>query len=264
MRLRWIVILVLCCLVPLFFGDRPRSDHQEPPVRPVEERPLGDRKVLYIGDSLSVGPFGQQLENTLIKDLGREKVWFYASCGSSVQSWLASEPVFVTPCGYRESIPKVQLLDDFHDGQKPKGMATPKIEILLADIHPDLVIVQLGTNHFDALELGGTAAVARHAKIFERFASSIRQFAPSTCAVVWISPPDCARFPEWITSSIKTLIEKTAAAHQFNVIDSRRYTRYVKGVTGGDGVHYGRDAAFKWANHVIADLHLVLPAAQHH
>ena len=41
-------------------------------------------------------------------------------------------------------------------------------------------------------------------------------------------------------------------------IDSRRITHYVRGKTGGDGVHYNKDAAQPWADQVTRKLDRLL------
>ena len=42
------------------------------------------------------------------------------------------------------------------------------------------------------------------------------------------------------------------------MIDSRRFTRYLVGKTGGDGVHYNRESGEAWAKPVNASLDQIL------
>jgi len=65
--------------------------------------PAGVTRVLMIGDSLSAGAFGEAVQQHLARKFGPQNVAAYASCGSSPEHWLANEPEFYTPCGYRES-----------------------------------------------------------------------------------------------------------------------------------------------------------------
>ena len=44
------------------------------------------------------------------------------------------------------------------------------------------------------------------------------------------------------------------------MIDSRRFTRYLVGKTGGDGIHYNRESGEAWARHVIVSIDEVLAA----
>lgn len=217
------------------------------------------KNVLYIGDSLSVGGFGEALEAALIAGGGgRDRIAIYASCGSSVQHWLASEPVHVTPCGYRETTGSTRIFEDYHNGVKPRPMETPKIEKLLKKHRPDIVIIQLGTNHFDTLEKGGMAALPRQEEIFEEFARNIVKVPGNLKQVIWILPPDSSRFNGSIQSAISKTIRKVADRHNFSTVDSRKMTRYVNGKTGGDGVHYSTEPALRWAREVITEINRLL------
>jgi len=66
-------------------------------------------KVLMIGDSLSVGGFGEAVREHLEQECGRQNVAFFASCGSSPESWLQDERVINTRCGYREKTPTTDI-----------------------------------------------------------------------------------------------------------------------------------------------------------
>ena len=44
------------------------------------------------------------------------------------------------------------------------------------------------------------------------------------------------------------------------MIDSRRFTRYVMGKTGGDGIHYNSESGEAWARRVNASIDQVLAA----
>ena len=69
--------------------------------------------------------------------------------------------------------------------------------------------------------------------------------------VIWISPPDSSKFPQWVKDEIDHVISDTNQRHGFYTFQSRRYTRYVAGTTGSDGVHYNDAAAAMWAAPVI-------------
>src|SRR5437773_6629295 len=97
-------------------------------------------KVLMIGDSLSVGGFGEAVREHLEHEFGRQNVAFFASCGSSPENWLQNEPVFHTRCGYREKTPTSDVYRDYHNGKRPPAVATPKIEALIERYKPTIVI----------------------------------------------------------------------------------------------------------------------------
>lgn len=218
------------------------------------------RRVLYIGDSLSVGDFGQAMQMALIAGSARSRVAVYASCGSAAQHWLESEPRHITTCGYRETTSSKKILEDFHNGEKPQPMPTPKIEPLIRKHKPDIIIVQLGTNHFDSVQTNGKAALPGQEDIFERFARALQGTTREAPQVIWILPPDTPHFSKTTQSAIADLITKVAKRHRFQVIDSKRFTRYVMGKTGTDGIHYSGESSLIWATAVIKEMNkLFLP-----
>src|ERR1700755_2996898 len=85
-------------------------------------------KVLMVGDSLTVGPFGDTMEAYLLNKYGRNGMALYASCGSSPESWLRDEHDFVTRCGFRYVSPLGNATFDFENGHPPRRVLTPKID----------------------------------------------------------------------------------------------------------------------------------------
>jgi hypothetical protein len=199
-------------------------------------QPTAD-EVLYIGDSLSVGTFGELVSDYLVRTYSRPNIAFYASCGSSPENWLSGEPVFETKCGYRELVRSHPLI--YGD---PMRHRTPKIEKLLRDQKPTIVIVQQGTNWMDR-----SLSEQKIGETLDRFIGAIHD--NTKCMIVWIAPPDSSRFRN-IQGRICTLIQQHRHRGD-GVIDSRRYTHYVVGKTGGDGVHYRSEAASDWAQRII-------------
>jgi len=207
------------------------------------------KRVLMLGDSLSVGPFGQEMQRFLVERFGESRVYLLASCGSSPEHWLGSEPEFVSKCGYRVKTPSQYMLGEYENGRRPEPFPTPKIEHLLAKTRPNLVLVQLGTNWFDLLEQAATpGAIERLEGIVDRFASAILGSGPRP-QLVWITPPDSARFRR-VQGMVTELLRRVGRRRCFACIDSSALVHYVPGQSGADGVHYASAAAEKWANGV--------------
>ncbi len=223
------------------------SKFQKPPQKP--SAPPPPPKVLMIGDSLSVGGFGEAVREHLEHEFGRQNVAFFASCGSSPESWLQDDKVFYSRCGYREKTPTTDIYSDYHKGKKPSPMATPKIETLVDRYKPTIVIVQLGTNWMDQTL---SDDYIRH--VLARFVSAVH--ADSTRRLIWIGPPDSSRFSK-VQSRIYRLIQQSLPRGD-PLIDSRRFTRYVMGKTGGDGIHYNSESGEAWAKPVNATLDQIL------
>jgi hypothetical protein len=208
-------------------------------------------KVLMIGDSLSVSGFGDAVRDHLEHEFGRQNVAFFASCGSSPENWLQNEPVFHTRCGYREKTPTSDIYLDYHNGKRPSAVATPKVETLIERYKPTIVIVQLGTNWMDR-----SLSDDQIRAILARFVNAAHR--GRTLRMIWIGPPDSSRFSK-VQNRIYRLIQQSVWRGD-PVIDSRRFTRYLVGKTGGDGIHYNRESGEAWAKRVIASIDQVLAA----
>ena len=241
------VLFSLALLVVI--GSLVLANKFQKPQKPGPPRP--PPRVLIIGDSLSVGGFGDAVREHLEQEFGRQNVAFFASCGSSPESWLEDEKVFYTKCGYREKTPTTDVYHDYHNGKKPPPVATPKIETLIERYKPTIVIVQLGTNWMDQTL---SDDYIRH--VLTRFVSAVQ--SDGTRRMIWIGPPDSSRFSK-VQSRIYRLIQQSLPRGD-PVIDSRRFTRYVLGKTGGDGIHYNRESGEAWAKPVNSSLDQILAA----
>lgn len=201
---------------------------------------VASTRVLMIGDSLSVGAFGEAIQRHLAMKFGPQNVSAFASCGSSPENWLEDEPEFYTHCGYRQSTPdRSPIFRDFRNGKRPRPTLTPKVETLVRRYDPNVIVVQLGTNWMDRNLSDREISWTIHRFIDALRGSSVRQ-------IIWIEPPDSSAFRR-TQGRIHRLIESAAVRQRFEVIDSRPLTHYVHGKTGGDGVHYNNEASRAWA-----------------
>jgi hypothetical protein len=215
----------------------------------------GTERILMVGDSMAVGEFGEVLQQYLVENFGRSNVALYASCGSSPEHWLRAGPNFVTKCGYREQSPGRTMVCDFENGRAPHPVATPRLEDLLPRLRPTTVIVQLGTNWMDSIEERPNHTTAKYEAILNAFISALRSPPNPVRRIIWITPPDASRYSSGVKRTVDTLINDAARRLDFEIIDSGPpMTHYVRGKSGGDGVHYnGRDAK-EWAAKVTVEL----------
>ena len=208
-------------------------------------------KVLLIGDSLSFGPFGEELEGFLHKWNAPSDVCVFASCGSSPEHWLKNTPDFMTPCGYRESTPDGAWKVDFANGRYPRPVRTPKIPEILARFRPQMVVVQLGTNWMDSLPATASQDGDAHKQAIREFLKELRAQSPPPARIVWVMPPESSKYSATVKAEVDRWITECAKELGFQTILSRRITgKYIPGKTGGDGVHYGSAEAEKWAKSV--------------
>lgn len=215
------------------------SGKPKPPKAP-EGPPPG---ILMVGDSLSVGKFGEVVQGHLAQ---KYPVAAYASCGSSPEHWVSGEPDFITKCGYRQHTADSNVFRDFVNGRPPRATLTPKLGTLIRKHRPTILIVQLGTNWMDR-----SLTDAQMSTFLDRFVSEARR--GSVREIIWITPPDSSRLRK-TQGRVHTLIRQAARRDGFQLVDSRGVTRYVVGKTGGDGIHYNSEASETWARRIQGDL----------
>jgi len=220
-------------------------------------------KVLLIGDSLSVGGFGDGMEASLLRKYGERQVAIFASCGSSPEDWMSGD--FVTNCGYRQTTPSGRILHEYENGVRPRPVRTPKLRKLLGHYQPEMVIVQQGTNWMDALAETSHPDAARYRRIIADFVGELRR-GNSAVSIFWILPPASAKYPARVHEAVEGWINKAARKMGFYTVNSRIITGpYRDGRTGGDGVHYTDAAGRAWARGAYAKFSAAqraLPLAQ--
>ena len=247
MRVRRWSPLIQSALLPLAFAVGigsfvlVASGKQQKPSKPVPEGP--PPSILMVGDSLSVGKFGEVLQLHLAQ---KYPVAAYASCGSSPEHWVSGEQDFITKCGYRQHTIDSNVFRDFVNGRPPRPTLTPKLAKLINRHKPTILIVQLGTNWMDR---GLTNE--QMSNYLDRFVREARR--GSVQEIIWIAPPDSSRLRR-TQGKVHGLIRQAARRNGFQVIDSREVTRYVVGKTGGDGIHYNNEASEAWARRIQGDL----------
>ena len=182
---------------------------------------------MLIGDSHSVGPFGWYLDENLRKS--GYHVATYASCGSIAKWWTSQQQ---TTCGfYSHDLNGVVTKADTHP--------TPKISELLAEVKPDAVLVELGSNY---VKTPSDEFVKNDIKVF------VKMIKDSGASCFWITPPDMRLFRNDIPRLDKLVYE--AVGSDCVMFDSKKVTTYPE--TGGDGIHYWFNAALpiahQWAD----------------
>lgn len=199
--------------------------------------------ILMIGDSLSVGKFGEVVQMHLAL---KHRVAAYASCGSSPEHWLAGEPDFITKCGYRQRTSDSDYFTDWVNGHAPRPTRTPKLADLVRKHKPTILVVQLGTNWMDR-----NLSDEQMNDYLSRLVDEARRGTVEK--IVWIAPPDSARLRK-VQGRVHQILRRAATRKNFEIIDSRNVTHYVMGKTGGDGIHYNSESSEAWARAIQRDL----------
>jgi len=211
----------------------------------------GAPRVVYIGDSHTVGTFGREIDSMLRSAYPVWKIETYASCGSSPSWFLPGNAAsgHISACGtwFHRYDPK----DPARLESLTAAAPTPLIGTLLA-AHPDTVIVALGANMAD-WNKGGIFGL-------DSALALARAIAAGGARCAWIGPPDAAGH----------MPADQAKAQVARLNDDLRRTvggscAYVQSRTAYDRswpdpmkMHYPPDAAKAWARQVGAPLRRVL------
>ncbi|MCB1092375.1 MAG: SGNH/GDSL hydrolase family protein, partial [Verrucomicrobiae bacterium] len=220
-----------------------------PPLGRAAQEPTG--KVLYLGDSLSMGAFGKTLDHRM-RESGLS-VYTIVAGGASPYYWLDSFQPLPCSIGFWEKTP---------DREKRLGYikAVPKIEHLIADIHPDIVVVQTGVN------LYATLRSKRRPK--EENVAEVRSLIDQMCFAItqkgakgyWILPPDSheMRYPRELQTELASLMTEVVKEYNGAVFESQKFTKFTDPYPLTDGIHYGSEDAETWAERVAADFKVYL------
>lgn len=261
-------------LVDLVIPERPDEQKKRPPgpqpSSSKEPRRTGSpaasgprAKVLVLGDSLGLCGFGKTLDARLRKDPSVSAVYTYLACGTVPISWLktGSYAHAHTACGYwsiegKSGEPSSEVRDTYgmRPGKRPESHVVPKIENLLEEHKPDIVIFQNGTNLLSLFSDGKTILPARHDSQVRMYLSPFMSFlsekAPTVKKVYWITPPVSGR----VTAEIQEFLFNRIASYDcafLNVVDSRALIKYPYRNTMPDKEHFvGRDMDI-WAEGVF-------------
>lgn len=195
-----------------------------------------DDKVLHIGDSHTVGIYGQEMDKHLRKT--GAQVATYGSAGSSPKWWMTGQ---TTRSGFfsRDAEEKTTRPAKWNDPHP-----TPKLKNLLEEFRPNVVVFSLGANLIGANPSTIESQMREIADLAKSYGTEI----------IWVGPPD-GRESKKPTSKQSELYETLSrvARDYGSFIDSRPLTEYPK--TGGDGVHYwgkeGTRIAKAWAEDVF-------------
>lgn len=201
-------------------------------------------RVLLLGDSHSLGPFGEHLDRAL-RDEGIEVYTFAAGAGSPYY-WLQKHQPISASLGSWEKTPKKELREEV-------SVSVPKVEPLLRSCRPQVVIVQAGRQLFAPLRLGTPGSREQVERVIDEFCLAVSE---ARAWIYWIDPPDAhpKRISPALRSELAELIREAVGRCQGRVFDSRAVTEWSLPYPDlSDGVHYGTVEARQWAEAVAAD-----------
>jgi hypothetical protein len=253
----WLGVSVLSAALPPPPAP-PQALAVVPPAEP------GKMNVLLLGDSLALCGFGKRLDHRFRNDPQVSATFSYMACGTNPLSWLKQKPYTSvrTQCGYAsiESIAGASAPRDFEDtygmsaGHAPKPHLVPKLEDMLPALHPDILVIQTGSNLFGLFPDGKTVHAARHAAELKKYLLPFKEAALSggdARKVYWVNPPTSGR----VSKEVQEFLFQQARAQlgpEINVIDSRTLVSYPYQHMEPDKEHFIGAQMDEWADKVFA------------
>ena len=219
-------------------------------------------RVLILGDSLSLCGFGKRLDQEFRNDPEVQSVFTYMACGTHPLSWIKEKPYTTvkTHCGFwsiESSLGQPKELEDTYvmkPGYVPKPHPVPKLEDMLERIHPDILVMQCGTNLFSLFESRTTVQPGKDTLMVRNyivpFLNAARKCS-SLRKMYWVAPPTSGRAPIEIQDFVFNET-RTCADWMATVIDSRPLVSYPYHHMEPDHEHFMGTDMTQWAERAYA------------
>lgn len=206
----------------------------------------GGNRVLFLGDSLAIGPFGRAFDQEL-RDAGFE-VFTSVAGGATPYYWLKEYPSVSLDLTYWERTPTSER-------RLPRIGAVPKVETLMSKWNPDIVVVQTGTNLYASLrskKRSKEANVREVESLTDKMCRAVT--ANGQRQLYWITPPDAhvKRYPQALQDEMLSITQRVAGQHG-TVFNSYQVTTYDEPYPQSDGIHLAVSSSRRWGKTVASD-----------
>ncbi|MBP7949769.1 MAG: SGNH/GDSL hydrolase family protein [Verrucomicrobiales bacterium] len=203
------------------------------------------KRVLFLGDSMSLGAFGTTLDKRL-RECGLA-VYTDVTGGATPYYWLREFDPISCDIGHWARTSKINKRVKVID-------PVPKVEDLIEQYRPDIVIVQTGANLYSTLlsrRKGDGQGAAEVEQLVEKMCTAVTSRGKK---LYWITPPSShpGRFSADVQQSMLGIM-KRVVQKSGRLFDSYAVTKFSDPYPGTDGIHYGPTEAAAWAEMVAAD-----------
>lgn len=214
-----------------------------------------EERVLYLGGSHSLGVYGYLIDGHL-RDRGLEVVSIVDG-EAGPYHWLKAYQSFSCVGGYWQK-------SSTSEKRINSERIVPKLETMIAQHNPDVVIVQTEWN------LYATLRSPRRLKQENRL--EVRFLIDEMCKVIkqagakayFILPPHCheKRYSAELQAELKTLMTAVIEDYDYEFFDSGKVTRYTEKYPETDGVSYSEKQYEEWASLTLRDLSSFIKTTQ--
>ncbi len=214
-------LLAIALFLPHPLVAAPTAPPSLPSAAPAEQ---GKLNVLILGDSLALCGFGKRLDERFRQDPQVSSTFTYMACGTNPLSWLKHKPYasIKTHCGYWsiEPGPEPEKPREMQDtwgmtsNHPPKPHLVPKLEDLLVALHPDILVIQTGSNLFGLFPDAKTVRRGQHSAALSKYLLPFKETAispPSTLKkIYWVNPPTSGRVSKEVQDFLFEQTRRTA------------------------------------------------------
>lgn len=200
-------------------------------------------RVLYLGDSLSIGAFGQAFDQSM-RSSGFE-VHTVVAGGASPYYWLKNYQSLPCTIGFWEKSPSSERRVGY-------VRAVPKLEDLLESHQPHVVVVQTGINLYATLRSKRRTKEANVTEVTSLIEQMCYSIAKSGATSYWVLPPHSheQRYPKSLQEELASIMRNVVNRYEGRVFESQEVTRFDDPYPATDGIHYGPEEARGWAQKV--------------
>lgn len=138
--------------------------------------------------------------------------------------------------------------------------AVPKIDDLMTEFEPDIVVVQTGVNLYATLRSKRRPKEENVKEIYFLIDQMCRLIAEHHAKGYWILPPNSHedRYPIDLQKELAQIMRDTVKEYNGAVFESQKFTHFTDPYPATDGIHYGPDEAASWAERVAADFRVFM------
>jgi hypothetical protein len=226
---------------------------------------LGAVNTLVLGDSLSLCGFGPRLDEHFRESGFSKSTYTYMACGTIPLTWLKAKPYSAarTLCGFWsiETDPTGGVAKSLKDvygmkhGYKPAAHLIPKLEDLLAQTHPDVLVIQTGTNFFSLFH-GSTQLehqVPELKRHFQPFLDVALGPGSPVRKIYWVGAPTSGAAAPEVQSYVFQLLQSELPPI-VTLIDSRSLISYPYKHMEPDHEHFTGEDMDVWADKVYSQI----------
>ncbi len=200
-------------------------------------------RVLYLGDSMSIGAFGKTFDS-LMRSSGFQ-VHTVVAGGATPYYWLKSYQSLPCTIGFWEKSESSERRLGF-------VRAVPKIEDLMSTTKPNVVVVQTGINLYATLRSKRRPKEENVQEIASLIEQMCYVIAESGALSYWVLPPHSheERYSKELQEELASIMRGIVEKYEGTVFESQKVTHFIDPYPATDGIHYGPTEARGWAEKV--------------